>query len=102
MRAPAGRAVILVWAALSVFAARTYPRIGETLSGPLGYVRNHLSSDFRPNSMTTWNTEHGLEFNVLLDIAPMILLQPVVQYYANVGGGSDSAVVVGFRTKVEF
>ncbi len=32
----------------------------------------------------------------------MILLQPVVQYYANAGGGSASAVVVGFRTKVEF
>ena len=83
-------------------------RFNEPLSLPihntmsLGYVRNHLSSDFQPNSMTTWNTEHGLEFNVLLDIAPMILLQPVVQYYANVGGGSESAVVVGFRTKVEF
>ena len=74
--------------------------IHNTMS--LGYVRNHLSSDFRPDSMTTWNTEHGLEFNVLLDIAPMILLQTVVQSYANVGGGSESAVVVGFRTKVEF
>jgi porin len=74
--------------------------IHNTMS--LGYVRNHLSSDFRPNSATTWNTEHGLEFNILLDIAPMILFQPVIQYYANVGGGSESAVVVGFRTKVEF
>jgi porin len=74
--------------------------IHNTMS--LGYVRNHLSSDFRPNNATTWNTEHGLEFNVLLDIAPMVLLQPVLQYYANVGGGSQSAVVVGFRTKVEF
>jgi carbohydrate-selective porin OprB len=74
--------------------------IHNTMS--LGYVWNHLSSDFRPNSTTTWDTEHGLEFNVLLDIAPMLLLQPVVQYYANVGGGSESAVVVGFRTKVEF
>jgi porin len=74
--------------------------IHNTMS--LGYVRNHLSSDFRPNNATTWNTEHGLEFNVLLDIAPMVLLQPVLQYYTNVGGGSQSAVVVGFRTKVEF
>jgi porin len=32
----------------------------------------------------------------------MVLFQPVVQYYANVGGGSGDAVVVGFRTKVEF
>jgi porin len=74
--------------------------IHNTMS--LGYVRNHLSSDFRPNNATTWNTEHGLEFNILLDIAPMVLFQPVVQYYANVGGGSGDAVVIGFRTKVEF
>jgi porin len=67
----------------------------------LGYVQNHLSSDFRPNNATTWNTEHGVEFNVLLAKGPM-LLQPVVQYYANAGGGSENAVVVGFRTKVEF
>jgi len=74
--------------------------IHNTMS--LGYVWNHLSSDFRPNNATMWNTEHGLEFNVLLDVAPMVLFQPVVQYYANAGGGSEDAVVVGFRTKVEF
>jgi hypothetical protein len=32
----------------------------------------------------------------------MLLLQPVVQYYANVGGGRQRAVVFGFRTKIEF
>jgi porin len=74
--------------------------IHNTMS--LGYVLNHLSSDFRPNNSTPWNNEHGIEFNILLDIAPMVLFQPVVQYYANVGGGSGDAVVVGFRTKVEF
>ncbi len=74
--------------------------IHNTMS--LGYVWNHLSSDFRPNNATMWNTEHGLEFNILLDVAPMVLFQPVVQYYANAGGGSEDAVVVGFRTKVEF
>jgi len=74
--------------------------IHNTMS--LGYVWNHLSSDFRPSNATKWNTEHGLEFNMLLDVAPMVLFQPVVQYYANAGGGSENAVVVGFRTKVEF
>jgi carbohydrate-selective porin OprB len=48
------------------------------------------------------HTEQGLEFNTLLDVLPMLLLQPVVQYYANVGGGTQRAVVFGFRTKVEF
>jgi porin len=52
--------------------------------------------------MPPWKTEHGVEFNVLLDVAPMLLLQPVIHYYANVGGGVQRAVVFGFRTKVEF
>src|SRR6478672_1511711 len=90
----------------SVFTAGL--RFNEPLPLPIhntmsvGYIRNHLSSDFRPNNATTWNSEHGLEFNILLDVAPMVLFQPVVQYYANAGGGSEDAVVVGFRTKVEF
>jgi len=49
-----------------------------------------------------WKPEHGIEFNTLLDVAPMLLVQPVIQYYANVGGGTGRAVVFGFRTKVEF
>jgi len=67
----------------------------------LGYVRNSLSSQFLPPG-TPGKTEHGAEFNVLLDVGPMLLLQPVIQYYANVGGGVQRAVVFGFRTKVEF
>ncbi len=38
----------------------------------------------------------------LLDVVPMVLLQPVIQYYANVGGGTRRAVVFGFRAKVDF
>jgi porin len=68
----------------------------------LGYVRNSLSPQFLPPGMSPWKTEHGLEFNALLDIAPMLLLQPVIQYYANAGGGVQRTVVFGFRTKVEF
>jgi porin len=56
-----------------------------------------LTAGLRP-----WKPEHGIEFNTLLDPLPMLLLQPVVQYYANVGGMGQSAVVFGFRTKVEF
>jgi porin len=74
--------------------------IHNTMS--LGYVRNSLSSQFLSPGMPAWKTEQGVEFNTLLDPLPMLLLQPVIQYYANVGGGVQRAVVFGFRTKVEF
>jgi len=75
-------------------------RIHNTMS--LGYVRNSLSQRFLPPGTPPWMAEHGIEFNTLLDVAPMLLLQPVIQYYSNVGGRAQSAVVFGFRTKVEF
>jgi carbohydrate-selective porin OprB len=65
-------------------------------------VQNRLSQQFVPQGAPAWKPEHAVEFNVLLDPLPMLLLQPVVQYYANVGGGTHHAVVLGFRTKVEF
>jgi len=74
--------------------------IHNTMS--LGYVQNRLSQQFVPQGAPAWKPEHAVEFNVLLDPLPMLLLQPVVQYYANVGGGSHHAVVFGFRAKVEF
>jgi carbohydrate-selective porin OprB len=74
--------------------------IHNTMS--LGYVRNSLSPQFLPAGVSSWKTENGIEFNTLLDLGPMILVQPVVQYYANVGGRAQRAVVFGFRTKVEF
>ena len=49
-----------------------------------------------------WKTENAVEFNTLLDPLPMLLVQPVIQYYANVGGRAQRSVVFGFRTKVEF
>jgi len=74
--------------------------IHNTMS--LGYVQNHLSQQFVTSGSPRFKTEHAVEFNSLLNVAPMLILQPVVQYYANVGGRSHRALVVGFRTKVEF
>jgi len=65
----------------------------------LGYVRNSLSSQFLSPGMPAWKTEHGVEFNVLMLYGPL-LVQPVIQYYANVGGIGGRAFVAGFRTKV--
>jgi carbohydrate-selective porin OprB len=83
-------------------------RFNEPLPLPIhntmsfGYVQNRLNSQFLPTGMPAWKAERGLEFNTLFNIRPMLLLQPVIQYYANVGGGAQRAVVIGFRTKVEF
>lgn len=68
----------------------------------LGFVQNSLSSQFLQVGASRWKAERALECNALLDVAPMLLLQPVVQYYANVGGRPGRAVVFGFRTKIEF
>jgi hypothetical protein len=68
----------------------------------LGYVRNSLSSQFPPPGLRSSKTEQGAEFNTFLDPLPMLPLQPVIQYYANVRGRTNRAVVFGFRTKVEF
>ena len=73
-------------------------RIHNTMS--VGYVRNCLSQHFAPPAGPPWKPEHALEFNTLVHVAS-ILFQPVVQYYANVGGGTRHAVVLGFRFKVE-
>jgi hypothetical protein len=39
---------------------------------------------------------------MLLDVLPMLLLQPVIQSFTSAGGRTGSAVVFGFRTKLEF
>jgi porin len=67
----------------------------------LGYVRNSLSRDFLTPGMAAWQTEHGIEFNVLLGYGPFVF-QPVFQYYANVDGIGGDAFVGGFRIKVDF
>ena len=75
-------------------------RIHNTMS--LGYLQNRLSQQFVPQGAPPWKAEHGIEFNALFDPLPMLLLQPVIQYYSNMGARPGRAVVLGFRTKVEF
>jgi carbohydrate-selective porin OprB len=74
--------------------------VHNTLS--IGYVRNHLSSAFAGPTSGPFKVEHGFEVNALVDIVRMMYVQPVLQYFANVGGAGGRAVVFGLRTKVEF
>ena len=75
-------------------------RFHNTMS--LGYVQNRLSQLFVPPGASPFKPENAIEFNTLLDVLPMVLLQPVIQFFANDGGGTQHAVVIGFRMKVEF
>jgi carbohydrate-selective porin OprB len=75
-------------------------RMHNTMS--VGYVRNALSQQFLPPGAPPFKPEQGFEFNTLVDVVPMILLQPVIQYYRNPGGGTGRDVVLGFRAKVDF
>lgn len=71
----------------------------------LGYVNQIANPTFLTIGVAApapaLKNEHAVEFNALLDVLPMVLLQPVVQYYTNMGRGSARAVVVGFRTKID-
>jgi hypothetical protein len=73
-------------------------RFHNTMS--VGYVQNRLSQRFVPPGAPPWKPEHAVEFNTLLNVGSM-LFQPVIQYYANVGGRTQHVVVLGFRVKVE-
>src|SRR5215469_10817761 len=59
-------------------------RMHNTMS--VGYFRNGVSQQFLTPGAPPFHAEQGVEFNTLLDVAPMVLLQPVVQYYANPSG----------------
>src|SRR5713101_7818038 len=72
--------------------------IHNTMS--FGYVRNSLSPQFEPAGPSGFKTEHAFEFNALFQRG-MVLLQPVIQYYENVGGRPGRADVFGFRPKEE-
>ena len=74
-------------------------RIHNTIS--VGYVESRLSQRFVQNGSPSWNPERAIEFNTLLDLAPSVLFQPVIQYYENAGGRTQRVVVIGFRIKIE-
>jgi porin len=74
-------------------------RIHNTVS--VGYVESRLSQLFVPIGGQPWKPERAVEFNTLLDVAPMVMVQPVIQYYDNVGGRTQRVLVIGFRLKVE-
>jgi carbohydrate-selective porin OprB len=54
--------------------------------------------------LPTYDAEKAFELNYMVQAKPWLVLQPAVQYYANLGTNSCSgnAAVAGFRIKVTF
>ena len=73
----------------------------------VGSVQNNLSSLFLQPEAPSWKAERAVECNALLDVAPMLILQLVVQYHAKVDGGrsalwlSDSEQRSSFRNSFQ-
>ena len=74
----------------------------------IGFVYSRISDPFSRFSALLGGpllgSEKAFELNYSLQVTPFLLLEPVFQYYADVGGNAalPNAAVLGFRTKVTF
>lgn len=74
----------------------------------LGFVYSDISNRFDTAEilmgLPPLGSEKAIEVNYALRLSPCLLLQPVFQYYIDVGANADTpnAAVLGFRTKVTF
>ena len=70
----------------------------------VAYVRSGINRGFPIVAPTTstHSAEHAFEVSVLFDLPHAVVLQPVLQYYINSGGGSHNAVILGLHTRIDF
>jgi porin len=70
----------------------------------IAYVRSGINKTFPTTSKEriVHKAEQAFEANMLVEMPHAILFQPVLQYFLNTGGSARTAVLVGFRTKVDF
>lgn len=73
-----------------------------------GFVNTHIGDPFQsvgiPSGLPLLGSEKAIELNYAAQVTPYFLVQPVFQYYVDVGGNArtPNAPVFGFRTKVTF
>jgi carbohydrate-selective porin OprB len=72
-----------------------------------GFVYSKIGNDFnnflRASLLPTLSDEKEFEVNYKAQLTPWLLLQPVYQYYANVGGlNKGAAGIAGFRLVTTF
>jgi porin len=67
-------------------------------------ISDHFNQSFLLQSLPVLGAEKAFELNYLFQVNHWLVLQPAVQYYAEVGANSHAgdAVAAGFRLKVTF
>jgi porin len=106
------------WSPNDVNQENSQITLGARYNGPIparsqdgvafGFVYTHIGDPFQslgvPGGMPLLGSEKAIELNYAAYVRSYFLLQPVFQYYVDVGGNSriPNAAVFGFRTKVTF
>jgi carbohydrate-selective porin OprB len=69
-----------------------------------GMVYSKVGNDYNTfvGPLLALNNETQFEVNYKIQVFPWFVLQPVYQYYNNVGGTSNSASIAGFRLVTTF
>ena len=67
-------------------------------------VSKRFNQDYLLHSLPTFGAEKAFELNYMVRAQPWLVLQPTLQYYADLGANMrrGNAVVAGFRVKVTF
>jgi porin len=67
-------------------------------------VSDHFDESYLLHNLPTYGAEHAFELNYMIQVTPWLILQPAVQYYADLGAATHSGdgVAAGFRLKVTF
>ena len=106
------------WSSGDVNRQNSQITVGARYNGPLpnrpqdgvafGFVYTHIGDPFRsvgiPVGPSLLGSEKAVELNYAAQLTPYFQVQPVFQYYVDVGGNSHipNAAVFGFRTKITF
>lgn len=106
------------WSPADVNRENSQITVGIRYNGPIpsrsqdgvafAFIYTKISDPFQsigiPWGAPLLGSEKAIEVNYAAQLKPYILLQPVFQYYVDVGGNSriPRASVLGFRTKITF
>lgn len=81
-------------------------RTNDSLAFGLVYskISDHFNQSYELQSLPVFGAEKAFEVNYMFQVTPWIVLQPAVQYFAEVGANphQGNAVAAGFRLKVTF